>query len=65
MHIISVHLGDYFRRTGKTLLSISDEHVEAVNSAFQNIMKDICTKSGIWTKKPTTKKKSALLSWNS
>ena len=35
MHIISDHLGDYFRMTGKTLINKSDEHAEAIHSSYQ------------------------------
>ena len=34
MHILSDHLGDYFRMTGKTLVNQSDEHVEAIHSSY-------------------------------
>ena len=38
VHIISDHLPEYFKKTGKTLLKINDEVVEAVHSKYKQFV---------------------------
>ena len=66
MHIISDHLADYFDLTGKTLLNVSDEHIEAIHSAYRKFNERHSYKIRDVTSDIHHKKQEkSLLHWNS